>query len=174
MPPAGVRVRLESAADVAAVRAVHAAAFPTEAEARLVDALRANGRALAALVAERAGEVVGHLLFSPVTLEPDAGGPAGAGLAPLAVLPAHQRQGIGSALVHEGLALCAARGVGFVVVLGDPDYYGRFGFRRASARGLGNEYGADDAFRVLELRAGCLDGHAGRVRYAPEFARCGA
>jgi len=174
VPPAGVRLRVESAADVPAARAVHLAAFPTDAEARLVDALRAHGKALAALVAERAGKVVGHVVFSRVALEPDTGAPAGAGLAPLAVLPSHQRRGIGSALVREGLALCAARGVAFVVVLGDPDYYGRFGFRRASTRGLGNEYGADDAFLVRELRAGCLDGHTGLVRYAPEFARFGA
>lgn len=152
---------------------MHMAAFPTDAESRLVDALRANGGAWVSLVAERAGRVVGHILFSPVRLDPDPGAPRGAGLAPVAVLPDHQRRGIGGALVREGLSRCRALGVEFVVVLGDPGYYGRFGFRRASAKGLANEYGADAAFGVVELRPGCLAGRTALVRYAPEFARLG-
>lgn len=146
-------------------------AFPTDAEARLVDALRAGGLMVVSLVAERAGEVLGHVLMSPVTLEPS--GPPGAGLAPIAVHPSRQRCGIGSALVREGLAACAATGIAFVVVLGDPAYYGRFGFRRASARGLANEYGADAAFGVVELKPGALTGGPALVRYHPEFSRVG-
>jgi len=168
MVPSAV-VRPERAADVAAVRGIHRAAFPTDAEARLVDALREAGQALVSLVAERHGEVLGHVLFSPVTLDPP--GPVGAGLAPLAVHPSRQGRGIGGMLVREGLSACAAKGIAFVVVLGDPRYYGRFGFRRASARGLSNEYGADEAFAVVELSKGALPGGPALVRYRPEFAQ---
>jgi putative acetyltransferase len=164
-----VSIRPEQPTDAAAVRQVHASAFPSPAEARLVDRLREGGKALVALVAEAGGVVVGHIVFSPVTLEPPADG-QGVGLAPLAVLPGHQRRGIGARLVEEGLAACRRAGYAFVVVLGHPGYYPRFGFRRAGARGLRNEYGADEAFMALELRAGSLPPGGGLVRYGPEFA----
>ena len=78
--------------------------------------------------------------------------------------------GVGSRLIEAGLEACRAAGLPFVVVLGHEGYYPRFGFRRASERGLGNEYGADEAFMVLELRPGSLPSGGGLVRYAPEFA----
>ena len=101
--------------DIAAVRAVHVAAFPTDGEANLVDALRANGHAIVSLVARSRGstataaghDIVGHVLFSPVTIERDGVVIAhGLGLAPLAVLPAWQGQGVGSALARAGLDAC--------------------------------------------------------------------
>lgn len=162
-----VIVRPEAAADVAAVYAVHAAVFPTDAEARLVNALRAAGRLSVSLVAEDGGQVVGHVAFSPVSV---AGAAGGLGLAPLGVTPAWQRRGVGGRLVREGLAVVAWFGAGFVVVLGHPGYYPRFGFRRAGEFGLGNEYGADEAFMVVELRPGGLPAGGGLVRYGPEFA----
>jgi putative acetyltransferase len=162
-------VRPERPEDIAAIRAVHCAAFPADAEARLVDRLRARGQACVSLVAEVDGAVVGHVLFSPVSIIATSGLCAGLGLAPVAVLPAHQRGGVGSALIRAGLAQCRAEGCGFVVVLGHPTYYPRFGFRRASEVGLGNEYGADEAFMVLELRPGSLPAGGGLVRYGPEF-----
>jgi putative acetyltransferase len=167
-----VRIRPERADDAAAVRAVHCAAFPTDAEARLVERLRACGAACVSLVAEVDDAVVGHVLFSPVSVVAASGCRQGLGLAPLAVLPAHQRCGVGSALVREGLAVCRQAGWAFVVVLGHPGYYPRFGFRQASAAGLGNEYGADKAFMVLELQPGSLPAGGGLVRYGPEFAQC--
>jgi putative acetyltransferase len=168
-----VTIRPEREEDRAAVRAVHEAAFPTDVEARLVDALRAGGNALVSLVAEVQGRVVGHVLFSPVSVEPALPGVAGAGLAPVAVLPAYQRQGIGARLIESGIAACRELGLGFVVVLGDPGYYQRFGFTRAGAFGLGNEYGVDEEFMALELRPGCLSGACGVVRYSAEFAAFG-
>ena len=134
-----------------------------------MDALRGSGRLVVSVVAADGKAIVGHVAFSPVTV-----GPAqGLGLAPMAVLPAHRNKGVGALLVREGLASCAEQGCGFVVVLGEPEYYGRFGFERASARGLDNEYGVDEAFMVLELRAGALPGAGGVARYAPEFALVG-
>ena len=161
--------RPEHPKDVAAIRAVLEAAFPTAAEARLVDALRSNGRLSLSVVASDGAGVIGHVAFSPV----EAGAGRGVGLAPMAVLPAHQQKGVGALLVREGLASCVATGCGFVVVLGEPEYYGRFGFERASARGLDNEYGAHEAFMVLELEPGALPEGGGLVRYAPEFALVG-
>jgi putative acetyltransferase len=95
---------------------------------------------------------------------------SGLGLAPLAVTPDCQRQGIGGRLVRDGLAAAARSGAGFVVVLGHPGYYPRFGFRRAAAVGLSNEYGADEAFMVLELQPGSLPAGGGLVKYGVEFA----
>ena len=88
----------------------------------------------------------------------------------MAVLPEHQRQGIGSLLVRRGLELCASRGVGFVVVLGHPNYYPRFGFRPASTFGLTCIWPVPDAvFLALALSPGALSGLNGLVSYAPEF-----
>jgi putative acetyltransferase len=162
-------IRPECTADVAAIRAVHLAAFPTPAEADLVDRLRAGGKARISLVAEEDGRVVGQILFSPVAIVADDGDVMGLGLAPLAVLPQCQRRGIGSRLVCEGLAECRRQQQPFVVVLGHPEYYPRFGFERAGPRGIRNEYNADDAFMVLPLQPGALP-VSGLATYSDEFA----
>lgn len=163
-------IRTEAPADIAAIHAVHAAAFPTPLEAQLLDALRAAGRLTVSVVAEVEGRVVGHVAFSPVTIDGVGGG---LGLAPLAVVPERQREGIGGALIRAGLEAATAAEAAFVVVLGHPPYYPRFGFRQGSTLGLGNEYGADDAFMVVELRPGGVPTGGGLVRYAPEFAAFG-
>lgn len=159
-------IRDERPGDVAAIFSVHAAAFGADAEARLVDLLRAAGRLTVSLVAESDGAVVGHVAFSPVTTT----AATGMGLAPVAVLPSHQRQGIADRMIRAGLDRCRELGAGFAVVLGDPAYYGRFGFRPAARFGLTDEYGGGENFQALELRPGGLPVGAGLVRYAPEFA----
>lgn len=165
----GVLVRPERAVDVAAIHAVNARAFPTADEARLVDALRNGGHLVISLVAESEAThaIVGHVAFSPVTID-DV--PGGLGLAPIAVDPSHQRRGVGERLVRAGLVRARELGAGYVVILGDPAYGARFGFRRASERGLSNEYGVDEPFQVLELRDGALPERGGLVRYGAEFA----
>jgi putative acetyltransferase len=134
-----------------------------------VEALRATARPFVSLVAEAEGCVAGHIAFSPVTVD---GMDHGAlGLAPMAVAPAHQRRGIGGALMRAGLAACRAAGAPFVVVLGDPAYYGRFGFVPAAHHGLRCEYDVPaGAFQVQALRPGALDGVRGLVRYHTAFA----
>jgi putative acetyltransferase len=162
------KIRAERAGDEPAIDGVHRAAFQGADEAELVHSLRKSGNARVSLVAEAEYQIIGHVLFSPVTIEScDA---SGLGLAPMAVLPSFQRQGVGSRLVEAGLAACRERGAGFVVVLGWPEFYPRFGFRRAIESGLGNEYGAEDEFMVLELSSGGLPPFRGTVRYGPEFA----
>lgn len=165
-----MQIRPEHPGDELAIRAVLTAAFPADAEARLVEALRSANRLAISLVAELDGKVIGHIAFSPVTVDSKA---QGLGLAPLAVIPEAQRRGVGSSLVQHGLARATRLGVGFVVVLGHAHYYPRFGFRRALERGLGNEYNADHSFQVMELLPDALPGDGGLVRYCAEFAAFG-
>ena len=118
-----------------AVERVNRAAFETAAEAGLVRRLRASARPLVELVAEDDGEIVGHIVFSPATLCADTDFPA-MGLGPMAVIPEHQRQGVGSALLRAGLERCRELGRGAVFVLGHPEFYPRFGFVPASRYGI--------------------------------------
>ena len=163
-------VRPEQPGDVAAIHAVHAASFPTGAEARLVSLLREAEQLPVSLVAETDGAIVGHVAFSPVSA---ANGAVGVGLAPVAVLASHRRQGIAARLIEAGLAACRSAGFGWAAVLGEPAYYSRFGFRPASAFGLSDEYGGGPAFQVIELVPDGLPSGVGLVRYAPEFASLG-
>jgi putative acetyltransferase len=163
-------IRPEQSGDAASIHAVHVSSFPTDAEARLVELLRAAGRLSVSLVAEVGGSVVGHVAFSPVTA---ASGTVGAGLAPVAVVESHRRQGVAADLVRIGLQACREAGFGWAVVLGEPEYYGRFGFRPASEYGLSDEYGGGSAFQGIELAPGALPVGEGLVRYAPEFASLG-
>jgi putative acetyltransferase len=165
-----VEVQPERPDDLPVIHALHAASFQSDAEARLVDALRAAGRLPVSLVARVGGAVVGHVAFSPVTA---AAGVAGVGLAPLAVAAAHRRRGVAAELVRAGLAACRTAGFGWAVVLGEPAYYARFGFGPATDFGLSDEYGGGPAFQTVELIAGALPAGAGQVRYAPEFAALG-
>ncbi len=163
-------IRPENPEDIAAIRIVNERAFGRPAEANLVDALRRNGKATLSLVAEGDSQVVGHILFSPVTIESGDEQFAGVGLAPMAVLPETQNRGVGSSLVKYGLDRCREARHQFVVVLGHPDYYPRFGFVPASRFGIRSEYDvADENFMAMELQMGALQAQAGIVRYQPEF-----
>jgi putative acetyltransferase len=149
---------------------VNLTAFETSTEANLVDVLREQAEPIVSLVADDGGAIVGHILFAPVTLmaHPDL---RIAGLAPMAVVPAKQRQGIGFALIHEGLERCGQLGFGAVIVLGHAEYYPRFGFTPASRFGLRCEYDVPaNVFMALELDQGILKGKSGTIRYHPAFA----
>ena len=162
-------IRLEETKDRAAVFSVNVAAFERPSEAELVDVLREQARPVVALVAEDEGVIVGHIMFSPVSLE-DHPEPKMMGLAPMAVVPDHQRKGIGSALVRAGFEQCRQLGFGAVVVLGHPDYYPRFGFLPSGRFGLCCEYEVpEEAFLVAELQPGVLRGVSGLIRYHTAF-----
>jgi putative acetyltransferase len=165
-----MRIRPEGEADHAAVRAVNEAAFETRAEAELVEVLRDKRVPLVSLVAETDGRVVGHVLFSPVSLI-EHSELSVMGLGPMAVVPANQRRGVGSALVREGLAHCKKLGCCAVVVVGHAEFYPRFGFVPAARYALRCEYDVPaDVFMVAELKRGSLDGVSGLVRYDDAFA----
>ncbi len=162
-------IRTQSAEDDSAVRQVNEAAFPTPVEADLIERLRAEADPVISLVAEDDGAIVGHILFSPATLAADSDFVAFA-LGPMAVLPARQRQGIGSNLVRAGLDECARLGCRAVFVLGHPDYYPRFGFVPASRYGIVSQFEVpDEVFMALELEPGALAGKAGKMRYHAAF-----
>ena len=146
-------MRPATAADHAAIRRVEIAAFGREDEARMVEAARAEGAVLAELVDERNGEIVGHILFSRMTVTPAR---FFAGLAPVAVSPKAQGRGIGAALCRAGIEAVRTLGAAAVVVLGHPDYYPRFGFSAEAARRLASPYAGSPAFMALELTPGAL------------------
>src|SRR5437764_119192 len=129
-------IREETPADYSTIREINVQAFGGEAEATLVDQLRADGLVVASLVAIQDGEISGHILFSELVIETSGEIIPAAALAPLAVLPGRQRIGIGSRLVREGLEMCRLHGKSLVAVLGDPEYYPRFGFSPELAKCL--------------------------------------
>lgn len=168
-----MEVRAEKPEDVEAVRQVNIAAFGRDHEANLVDQLRKEVASTFSFVAVQAGRVIGHILFSPVSVEGCSSNLFILGLAPLAVIPEYQRQGVGSLLIQHGLRKCTQSGCSAVVVLGDSNYYPRFGFVPAKEKGLGCEYGVpDEVFMVLELASGALQGCSGTVIYRSEFKMC--
>lgn len=163
-------IRNEESGDWVLVHALNVAVFETHAEANLVGALRQQANPMVSLAAEEDQAVVGHIMFSPVEL-PGHPKLKIMGLGPMAVLPAYQRRGIGSALVRSGLQQCKKLGFGAVVVLGHPEYYPRFGFSPAARFGIGCEYDApEEAFMVVELEPGYLRGASGKVKYHAAFS----
>jgi putative acetyltransferase len=162
-------IRNERPEDYPAVRDVNVRAFGGHIEATLVDMLRAANKALISLVAADSSQVVGHILFSAITVAEAPEAFRGVGLAPMSVLPEFQNKGIGSALVRQGIEACRRNGYDAVVVLGHANYYPRFGFSKAKDHGLDNEYNAVDSFMVMELREGVLGTIRGLVKYEPEF-----
>jgi putative acetyltransferase len=165
-----VTIRPEKPEDAAQVRHVNELAFGRPAEADLVEKLRQACTDSLSLVAEDAA-VVGHILFTPVVVESVGRGVRGMGLAPMAVLPDRQRQGIGSQLVRRGLDTLRVRGCPFVVVVGHPEYYPRFGFETASSYGLVSQWEGvpDAAFMVLVLDLHAMAGVSGVAKYREEF-----
>lgn len=166
-----IEIREEQPGDASAVRTVNEQAFRQPEEANIVEKIRADCPNALSLVALCEGRIVGHILFSPATIETEGGLVDGMGLAPIAVLPQFQRQEIGSALVRHGLDLLAEQACPFVIVLGHPDYYPRFGFERASTYGLKSQWDGvpDEAFLVLFLDDSLKPQVRGIARYRSEF-----
>jgi putative acetyltransferase len=163
-----VTIRPERFSDIAAIHAVEVSAFKRESEAVLVDALRELNQDFISLVASVEDEIVGHICFSRVSIEGSASDGIVLALAPLAVVPKHQRRGIGSMLVQYGLQECKRQDVDAVFVVGDPRYYSRFGFRSAGEIAVRCEFDVpDDAFKVIELGEGRPS--RGVLRYSLPF-----
>ena len=168
---ASVSIRSETAGragEYAAIRTVNAAAFGGSEEADLVDGLRAGEYVLISLVAELEGAIVGHTMFSRMWIQTPQERVSAVALAPVAVLPEHQRKGIGSLLIQRGLELLRDRREKIVIVLGHPEYYPRFGFSTGAAKSLESPF-PREAFMAMELSAGALEGIRGSVVYPPPF-----
>jgi putative acetyltransferase len=161
-------IRREREADRADILALHRAAFEGPFEAGLVDRLSDGGLVVVSLVAVDAGASVGHILFSRLPIQTATGVIDAVALAPMAVVPGRQRQGIGSALVREGLRACREQGERIAIVLGHPEFYPRFGFSPELARRLRSPY-SGPAFMAIALEPGALDGVEGEVRYPSAF-----
>ncbi len=166
-----LRIRPETAHDREAIRKVNEAAFTGDAEAILVDDLRDGGFVEVSLVAELDNLIVGHILFSRVTVVGTEGMVNAVSLAPMAVRPDHQGQGIGGQLVEAGLEACRAKQQEVVLVLGHPDFYPRFGFSAELARPMNNPFGSGNAWMARELVPGALADVAGRIEYPAPYLR---
>jgi putative acetyltransferase len=161
-------LRCECLEDRAAIRFVNEEAFRRQNEADLVDTLRNQGAVLASIVAEVQKRVVGHILFSRMSIETGAGSIPAVALAPIAVLPEQQGQGIGGDMIKHGLDWLRREGEQVVIVLGHAEYYSRFGFSTDKAFSLASPF-PPEAFMALELSPGALDGIHGKVRYPEAF-----
>jgi putative acetyltransferase len=164
-----VQIRSENSLDHDSIRRVNRLAFGGAMEATLVDALRVGGHVTVSLVAVSQGDVVGHILFSPVTIEMTDGRTEVLSLAPMSVLPEYQRTGVGTALVEAGIKACRETAYKSVVVLGHPEFYRRFGFSPVLTQSLKSPFGDGEAWMALELVPGSLQGIAGTVVYPPPF-----
>ena len=163
-------VRREKVGDEPAIRHVNERAFGAAEEANLVDALRKKDAFVLSMVAADNGQVVAHILFTETILAETTSPVRVLGLGPMAVLPSHQRRGIGSQMLQAALNECRQLDYDAVVVVGHPEYYPKFGFVPAKLRGLRCEFDVpDEAFMVLELRENALAGRTGLVKYQPEF-----
>ena len=162
-----IEIREEHSGDVSAIRDLNKHAFGQDQEGNIVDALRSNGAVLLSLVATLNGHVVGHIMYSPLSVsEVD-----GAALGPMAVLPEHQRQGLGSKLVEAGNRRLKESGCPFIIVVGHANFYPRFGFKPASTCGITCEWEMpDDVFMVLALDHARMAGISGLAKYRPEFS----
>jgi putative acetyltransferase len=166
-----ITIRAETSKDIAAIRLVVEMAFGQTSEARLVEALRQADALITSLVAVEEEQIVGHIAFSAAVIESLHATANAVALAPLAVLPTHQRRGIGSDLVRRGFDHCRRVGHRIVLVLVEPAFYQRFGFVKASLHGIRCRFDVPgEAFMVAELVSGALAGHRGPVKYRPEFA----
>jgi putative acetyltransferase len=162
-------IRPETVTDHDAIRQVNRLAFGQDAEAQLVEALRDGGYVRASLVAEKDGQIVGHVLFSDLPIVADFGTVPALALAPMAVSPECQNQGIGSSLMRRGLEVCKEQGHRIIVVVGHPHFYERFGFSSKMAASLDSPFSGRESFMAIELVPGALDGVAGWVQFPPPF-----
>lgn len=166
-----MNIRLEQEEDYKDIKTLNDRTFQGIVEGNIVDNIRASGAECISLVAVEGDEIIGHIFFSPVTVVSGDKEIIGMALGPMAVLPGCQKQGIGSALVKEGVEILKEKGCPFVIVLGHKDYYPRFGFEVASNYGLYPEWEGvpDEAFMVLFLNENMRDKVSGQVRYRHEF-----
>ncbi|MCW8915800.1 MAG: N-acetyltransferase [Magnetovibrio sp.] len=165
-----MQIREEQEGDQQGIRDVNDAAFGGIAESQLIDRLREDGLFITSLVADEYGEIVAHITFSELEIRSNDGNSTirGAALAPMAVAPTHQRMGIGSELIRQGLEKCTEKNIEAVVVLGHENYYPRFGFSAEKAKCLKSPF-SGPFFMVLDLKQGIFDDFSGIAIYPDAF-----
>jgi putative acetyltransferase len=167
-----LEIRRETTGDVRQIRQINELAFERTTEADVIDRLRQTCPDFVSLVAIADGQIVGHILFTPAWLESPTGRVEGMGLAPLAVLPDYQNRGIGGKLIQAGLVQIQDIGCPFIIVLGHPGYYPRFGFERASKYGIRCEYDTvpEEAFMITIFDRDVLSPAGAVAHYRSEWA----
>ena len=165
------KIRFEKPEDIAFIHSVNEQAFGRVSEAKLVDTLRLACTDHLSLVADDNGSIIGHLMFTPVVVTDGKQKTEGMGLAPMAVLPSRQRQGIGTQLVDSGLRILKEKGCPFVIVLGHPEYYPRFGFQAASGCNIRTQWDCvpDYAFMILVMDHEAMQNVSGVATFRDEF-----
>ncbi len=165
------KIRFEKPEDIAFIHSVNEQAFGRVSEAKLVDTLRLACTDHLSLVADENGSIIGHLMFTPVVVTDGKQKTEGMGLAPMAVLPSRQRQGIGTQLVDIGLQILKEKGCPFVIVLGHPEYYSRFGFQAASGCNIRTQWDGvpDEAFMILVMDHETMQNVSGVATFRDEF-----
>lgn len=166
-----IKIRKENSGDYSSVKELNDLAFGGTEESELIDKLRRNGEKLLALVAVDEGKRVGHILFTLVIIDTNKDPVQGMGLAPMAVLPKYQNNGIGSLLVKKGIDLLKDKNCPFVIVLGHSEYYPRFGFEKATLHNIKCQWNnvPEEAFMILILDEKKMSGVSGVARYRDEF-----
>jgi putative acetyltransferase len=167
-----IKIRPEKEIDREDIYKVNELAFGRDVESRLVDSLRNSESYVEglSLVAEHVGEIIGHIMFTRISTDPENEKFVGVSLAPIAVLPDCQKKGIGSKLIREGIKACKSKSFKAIIVIGHPEYYPKFGFTQAREKGLESSIPVpDEAFKVLELVTGSLEGTEGKIIFASEF-----
>ncbi|MGB7539892.1 MAG: N-acetyltransferase [Anaerolineales bacterium] len=166
-----IQIRKERPGDEKSVFEVNSCAFGRDAEPKVVDQLRINCPEGISLVAEVDRKIVGHILFTPAWIETEQKTVHGMGLAPLAVAPECQRMGVGTALIQAGIEELRAADTPFIVVLGHPGYYPKFGFEKGSKYGFRSAYDEvpDEAFMLLVFQPEAIQGIRGTIKIRPEF-----
>lgn len=166
-----MKIRLEKEEDYKDIKALNDLAFQGLIEGNIVDKIRSSCAGIISLVAVEEGKIIGHILFSPITVLSGNNEIEGMALGPMAVLPDFQNKGVGSTLVNEGLKILKSDKCPFVIVLGHKDYYPRFGFEVASKYDLRPEWEGipDEVFMVLFLNKNMAGKVSGIVNYRPEF-----
>lgn len=166
-----MNIRRERPGEEIRIRVIYETAFETTAEADVVESLRAESSPYLGLVAEEDGAILGHLVLTEVVVETHAGRMTGLGLAPLGVAKGAQGKGIGSALVRAAIDEARGHGSDFLVILGDPKFYTRFGFVQAAPALRWKSRDFDPYFMVYPLRDGILEDLRGVVTYQPAIER---
>jgi putative acetyltransferase len=166
-----VKIRVEKKSDFNAIKYVNDKAFNQPQEGNVIEKIRNTDSRILSLVAELDNKIIGHIFFSPVEIEGHPEIKNGMGLAPLAVLPEYQKQGIGKMLIKEGISKLKKQSVPFIIVLGHEHYYPKFGFETAAKYGLKSQWIGvpDEAFMVMILNKDKMKNVHGVAKYREEW-----